>query len=317
MAYHRQQGVDTAIARIFNTYGRAHAPARRPRDPDVPAPGARNRPLTVYGDGSQTRSFCYVADQIRGLMALAESGYHDPVNIGNPDEFTLLELAEAVKEVTGSSSEIVFEALPIDDPKQRRPDIALAQRAARLGRRRSRCAKARTHDRAGRRRGAGRVRTAWLGHPSAEDSRASASVATFAAPARYTSDMARAEEALAPGGPAVVKDAEPPLGDEQGTARAFPVRGLACARAAPGAPRSRHATQAPARALVPAAHGHGAPRRRGRLAARARLPRCLARDLHRARAEGGGARVVRRRRAGETRATKSTRPVATSPSPTC
>jgi len=81
----------------------------------------------VFGDGSQTRSFCYVSDLIRGIIALAESGHHDPVNIGNPDEFTLLELAETVKQVTGSSSEIVFEALPVDDPKQRRPNIGLAQ----------------------------------------------------------------------------------------------------------------------------------------------------------------------------------------------
>jgi dTDP-glucose 4,6-dehydratase len=86
-----------------------------------------NRPLTVFGDGSQTRSFCYVSDLIRGLIALAESGYHDPVNIGNPDEFTLLELAETVKELTGSTSEIVYEALPVDDPKQRKPDITLAK----------------------------------------------------------------------------------------------------------------------------------------------------------------------------------------------
>ena len=81
----------------------------------------------MFGDGSQTRSFCYVSDLIRGIIALAESGHHEPVNIGNPDEFTLLELAETVKEVTGSSSEIVFEALPVDDPKQRRPNIALAR----------------------------------------------------------------------------------------------------------------------------------------------------------------------------------------------
>ena len=86
-----------------------------------------NRPMTVFGDGSQTRSFCYVSDLIRGLIALAESGYHEPVNIGNPDEFSLLELAETVKELTGSSSEIVFEALPVDDPRQRRPDITLAR----------------------------------------------------------------------------------------------------------------------------------------------------------------------------------------------
>jgi dTDP-glucose 4,6-dehydratase len=86
-----------------------------------------NRPITVFGDGSQTRSFCYVSDLIRGLIALAESGYHNPVNIGNPDEFTLLELAEHVKELTGSTSEVVYEALPEDDPKQRKPDITLAR----------------------------------------------------------------------------------------------------------------------------------------------------------------------------------------------
>jgi dTDP-glucose 4,6-dehydratase len=86
-----------------------------------------NRPITVFGDGSQTRSFCYVSDLIRGIIALAESGHHNPVNIGNPDEFTLLELAETVKELTGSDSEIVYEALPEDDPKQRKPNIALAR----------------------------------------------------------------------------------------------------------------------------------------------------------------------------------------------
>ncbi|HEV7175816.1 MAG TPA: NAD-dependent epimerase/dehydratase family protein, partial [Solirubrobacteraceae bacterium] len=87
----------------------------------------QDRPITVFGDGSQTRSFCYVADEIRGLIALAESGYHNPVNIGNPEEFTLLELAKTVIEVTGSRSEIVFEALPVDDPQVRQPDITLAR----------------------------------------------------------------------------------------------------------------------------------------------------------------------------------------------
>jgi dTDP-glucose 4,6-dehydratase len=87
----------------------------------------QDRPITVFGDGSQTRSFCYVEDEIRGLIALAESGYHQPVNIGNPDEFTLLELATTVIEVTGSKSEIVFEALPVDDPQVRQPDISLAR----------------------------------------------------------------------------------------------------------------------------------------------------------------------------------------------
>src|SRR5256885_15181895 len=96
----------------------------------------RDRPITVFGDGSQTRSFCYVEDEIRGLIALAESGYHYPVNIGNPDEFTLLELAKTVIEVTSSRSEIVFEALPTDDPQVRRPDIALAREILRSEERR-------------------------------------------------------------------------------------------------------------------------------------------------------------------------------------
>jgi dTDP-glucose 4,6-dehydratase len=127
MAYHRQQGVDTSIVRIFNTFG----PKMRPHDgraiPTFLRQALQDRPITVFGDGSQTRSFCYVDDEIRGLIALAESGYHMPVNIGNPDEFTLLELAEAVIEVTGSRSEIVFEALPTDDPQVRQPDITLAR----------------------------------------------------------------------------------------------------------------------------------------------------------------------------------------------
>ena len=127
MAYHRQQGVDTAIARIFNTFG----PRMRPHDgraiPTFLRQALQDRPITVFGEGSQTRSFCYVEDEIRGLIALAESGYHDPVNIGNPHEYTLLELAELVIEVTGSRSEIIFEALPVDDPKVRQPDITLAK----------------------------------------------------------------------------------------------------------------------------------------------------------------------------------------------
>jgi dTDP-glucose 4,6-dehydratase len=127
MAYHRQQGVDTAIVRIFNTYG----PRMRPHDgraiPTFLRQALQDRPITVFGEGSQTRSFCYVEDEIRGLIALAESGYHQPVNIGNPDEFTLLELAQAVIEITGSKSEIVYEALPTDDPQVRQPDITLAR----------------------------------------------------------------------------------------------------------------------------------------------------------------------------------------------
>ena len=127
MAYHRQQGVDTCIARIFNTYG----PRMRPHDgraiPTFIRQALENKPLTVFGDGSQTRSFCYVDDLIRGLYALATSGEHLPVNIGNPHEMTLLELAEAVIRATGSKSEIVFEALPVDDPQVRQPDITRAQ----------------------------------------------------------------------------------------------------------------------------------------------------------------------------------------------
>src|SRR3954471_2329858 len=126
MAYHRQQGVDTCIARIFNTYG----PRMRPNDgraiPTFLRQALANQPMTVYGDGSQTRSFCYVDDLVRGLVLLMESGEHLPVNIGNPEERTLLELAETIKRVTGTSSEIVFEALPVDDPQQRRPDITRA-----------------------------------------------------------------------------------------------------------------------------------------------------------------------------------------------
>jgi len=127
MAYHRQQGVDTSIVRIFNTYG----PRMRPFDgraiPTFIRQAQADLPVTVFGDGSQTRSFCFVSDLIRGLIALAASGYHEPVNIGNPDEFTLLTLAQEVIAAVGSNSEIVYSELPVDDPKQRRPDIGLAR----------------------------------------------------------------------------------------------------------------------------------------------------------------------------------------------
>src|SRR3954451_9553656 len=127
MAYHRQQGVDTAMVRIFNTYG----PRMRAHDgraiPTFLRQALQDRPLTVFGDGSQTRSFCYVDDLIDGIIRLAESDVHMPVNIGNPDEFTLLELAKTVIELTDSRSEIVYEALPTDDPNQRRPDIGRAR----------------------------------------------------------------------------------------------------------------------------------------------------------------------------------------------
>ena len=127
MAYHRQQGVDTAIMRIFNTYGAKMRAHDGRAIPTFLRQALQNRPITVFGDGSQTRSFCYVDDLIRGMIALAESGHHLPVNIGNPKEYTLLELAEAVIEVTASKSQIIFEALPTDDPQVRQPDITLAR----------------------------------------------------------------------------------------------------------------------------------------------------------------------------------------------
>ncbi|MGD0712614.1 MAG: UDP-glucuronic acid decarboxylase family protein [Gaiellaceae bacterium] len=127
MAYHRQQGVDTCIVRIFNTYGTRMRPHDGRAIPTFVRQALANEPLTVFGDGSQTRSFCYVDDLIRGLVLLARSGEHLPVNIGNPQELSLLELAEAVIRVTGSKSEIVFEALPVDDPQVRQPDITRAR----------------------------------------------------------------------------------------------------------------------------------------------------------------------------------------------
>ncbi|HTZ05087.1 MAG TPA: UDP-glucuronic acid decarboxylase family protein [Gaiellaceae bacterium] len=127
MAYHRQQGVDTCIVRIFNTYGTRMRPHDGRAIPTFVRQALANEPLTVFGDGSQTRSFCYVDDLVRGLVLLARSGEHLPVNIGNPQELTLLELAQAVIRVTGSKSEIVFEALPVDDPQVRQPDITRAR----------------------------------------------------------------------------------------------------------------------------------------------------------------------------------------------
>jgi dTDP-glucose 4,6-dehydratase len=127
MAYFRQQGVDTAIVRIFNTYG----PRMRPNDgraiPTFLSQALTDKPLTVFGDGSQTRSFCFVDDLVQGLIALAESGVHEPVNIGNPNEMSLLDMAKTVVEMTESRSEIVFEALPVDDPQVRQPDITRAR----------------------------------------------------------------------------------------------------------------------------------------------------------------------------------------------
>jgi dTDP-glucose 4,6-dehydratase len=126
MAYHRQQGLDTCIVRIFNTYGSRMRPHDGRAIPTFVRQALEQKPLTVFGDGSQTRSFCYVDDLVRGLILLMESGEHLPVNIGNPQEFTLLELAEKVIEIFGGGP-IVFEALPIDDPKVREPDITRAR----------------------------------------------------------------------------------------------------------------------------------------------------------------------------------------------
>lgn len=127
MAYHRVHGLDTRIVRIFNTYG----PRMRPRDGRVvPAflqQALTGRPLTVFGDGSQTRSFCYVDDLIEGIYRLLLSAQTDPVNIGNPHEMTILEFAETIRAAVGGDSEIVFEPLPVDDPKTRQPDISLAR----------------------------------------------------------------------------------------------------------------------------------------------------------------------------------------------
>ena len=126
MAYHRHHGLDVRIVRIFNTFG----PQMRPDDgrsvSNFIVQALEGRPITVYGDGQQTRSFCYVDDEVRGFLALLDSQLVGPTNIGNPNEYTILELAETVIEVTGSSSEIVFEPLPVDDPMQRKPDITRA-----------------------------------------------------------------------------------------------------------------------------------------------------------------------------------------------
>ena len=127
MAYHRHHGVDVRIVRIFNTYG----PRMRPDDGRVVSnflvQALAGKPITIHGDGTQTRSFCYVDDEIRGLLALLDSDHVGPVNIGNPTEFTVLELAEKVLALTGSSSELQFDPRPVDDPSQRRPDLTLAR----------------------------------------------------------------------------------------------------------------------------------------------------------------------------------------------
>jgi dTDP-glucose 4,6-dehydratase len=128
MAYHRYHGIDTRIVRIFNVYG----PRMRLHDgrvvPNFIGQALRGEPLTVFGDGQQTRSFCFVEDLIEGIYRLMLSDEHDPVNIGNPHEMSILEFAEQIRRLTGSGSEIVFKPLPVDDPRVRRPDIRKAQR---------------------------------------------------------------------------------------------------------------------------------------------------------------------------------------------
>jgi dTDP-glucose 4,6-dehydratase len=127
MAYHRQQGLNTCIARVFNTFGARMRPHDGRAIPTFLRQALQDKPVTVFGEGSQTRSFCYVDDLIRGFVLLSESDVHLPVNLGNPKEMTLLELAEAVIDATGSRSEIVYEALPVDDPQVRQPDITRAK----------------------------------------------------------------------------------------------------------------------------------------------------------------------------------------------
>ncbi len=128
MAYHRYHGVNTHIVRIFNTYG----PRMRLKDgrvvPAFVSQALRGEPLTVFGDGSQTRSFCYVSDLIEGIYRLSQSDFHEPVNIGNPLELTVKEFAERIIATTSSKSELCYKPLPVDDPKQRRPDISRAQK---------------------------------------------------------------------------------------------------------------------------------------------------------------------------------------------
>ncbi|HEY6696616.1 MAG TPA: UDP-glucuronic acid decarboxylase family protein [Acidimicrobiales bacterium] len=127
MAYHRYHGLEVRIVRIFNSFG----PRMRANDGRVVSnflvQALQDKPLTVYGDGSQTRSFCYVDDQVRGILALLDADLTGPVNIGNPAEFTVAELAGLVLEVTESGSDVVHEPLPVDDPRQRQPDISLAR----------------------------------------------------------------------------------------------------------------------------------------------------------------------------------------------
>jgi dTDP-glucose 4,6-dehydratase len=128
MAYHRYHGVDTRIIRIFNTYGERMRLDDGRVLPNFMGQALRGEPLTVYGDGSQTRSFCYVSDLVEGIYRLLLTDFHEPVNLGNPNEVTILEFAQEILALTGSKSEIIFKPLPQDDPKVRRPDIDRARR---------------------------------------------------------------------------------------------------------------------------------------------------------------------------------------------
>jgi dTDP-glucose 4,6-dehydratase len=127
MAYHKAHGVDTRIIRIFNTHGPRMQVLDGRAVPNFMAQAIKNEPLTVYGDGSQTRSLCYVSDLVRGVLAALERADELPVNLGNPQEVTVLELAQTIVRLAGSKSTIEFRALPVDDPKQRRPDISRAR----------------------------------------------------------------------------------------------------------------------------------------------------------------------------------------------
>ena len=128
MAYHRAHGLDTRIARIFNTYG----PRMRPKDgrvvPTFIHQALHGEDITVFGDGTQTRSFCYVSDLVAGIVRLTQADYHEPVNLGNPAEMTVLDFAKTILKIIGGKSRIIFKPLPVDDPKVRRPDISLAKR---------------------------------------------------------------------------------------------------------------------------------------------------------------------------------------------
>jgi dTDP-glucose 4,6-dehydratase len=127
MAYHRAHGVDTRIVRIFNTYGERMRLDDGRALPNFMGQALRGEPITVYGDGSQTRSFCYVSDLVDGIEKLLFSDYHEPVNLGNPDEVTILEFAREILELSGSKSQVVFKPLPQDDPRVRKPDISRAR----------------------------------------------------------------------------------------------------------------------------------------------------------------------------------------------